>query len=76
MWRHFKQYMLVAIDPKNTVHQLLQILQVKLIWKGYLTEQNKSLFLNVGNKQITTSFGSYCLKLDKEMRMLYDTYKK
>jgi hypothetical protein len=34
------------------------MLQVKLIWRGYLTDENKTLFLNIGQTQVTTSMGT------------------
>lgn len=50
--------MLVAIDPDYSIHQLIQMLQLKLIWKGYLTNENKALFINIGDIQMTTSLGN------------------
>jgi hypothetical protein len=34
------------------------MLQVKLVWRGYLTEQNKAIFVSVGDMQITAAFGN------------------
>lgn len=52
------------------------MLQVKLTWKGYLTDQNKSLFINVGDIQITTSLGNLSIEIDQKVKTIYDQYKK
>lgn len=57
-WKSFKQHLVVAINPEYTIHQLVQMLQVKLVWKGYLTEENKSLYVSVGDIQVMASLGS------------------
>lgn len=67
--------MLIGIDPGYTIYQLIEMLQVKLIWRGYLTEQNKTLFLNIGQTQLTTAMGTYSPIVDKKIKDLYDTYK-
>ena len=56
-WQAFKQYLILAIDPNFSTHQLIQMLQTKLTWKGYLNDKNKSLFVNVGGSQINASNG-------------------
>ena len=58
--------MLIAVDPECSMHQLVQMMQVKLIWHGYLTEDNKTLFLNIGQMQLTTSLGKYILRQIKK----------
>lgn len=50
--------MLVAIDPDYSIHQLIQMLQLKLIWKGYLAGENQALFINIGDMQMTTALGN------------------
>jgi hypothetical protein len=57
-WAKFKPYLVTAISPDYTVHQLIQMLQIKLIWKGYLKEENASFYINVGEMQITAAFGT------------------
>lgn len=52
------------------------MLQVKLTWKGYLTDQNKSLFVNVGDIQITTSLGNLSIEIDQKVKAIYDQHKK
>ena len=52
------------------------MLQVKLVWRGYLTEQNKAIFVSVGDMQITAAFGKLLITADKKVKALYDKYRK
>lgn len=50
--------MLLATDPEYSFLQFIKIVEMKLLWSGYLTSENQSITFFINQKQVIASPGS------------------
>jgi hypothetical protein len=60
-WKGLKQYMLVTIEPESSLHHFFKTVEAKLIWAGYLDDNNRALHLYIKQKQLTINGTSPCI---------------